>query len=1158
MGGLAAAAALGAVGLVGAYWSAGSDPGGNGHALAGVLPTGATPSLSIASRTATVSWAQSTVNGSLLGQLTAGGYSVSRYEEDDPGTPIPAGGTCSGVLSGASDPVTCTESGLPTGRWTYTVTPLLHSWTGGESAPSASGTIAPDVPVSVTLTNGGGAGGAFINTTNQSSLTFAVVLLATSLASDTVTLTLTDGSQTVTQTAAGIDGGGTLTFTSVDASALANGAITISASAASSYGDTSSPRTLTRTKDTIGPALVSLSMRDNNANGKVDRVLATFSEALAAYSAGTAPWTLANVPSGGSLSSVSVSGTLATLTIAEGAGAPDTAVGSFTLALASAATGIRDAAGNLSAFAATSPADGARPVLVSGTLVMRDVDGNGKVDRVLATFSETLVASSDTAPWTLTAVPSAGSLASVSTSGATSTLVLTEGAGAQNTAVGSFRVVLAASATGIRDAAANQASFASTAPVDQATPVLVSLVMQDVNVNGKVDRVLATFSEALAAYSAGTAPWTLANVPSGGSLSSVSVSGTLATLTIAEGAGAPDTAVGSFTLALASAATGIRDAAGNLSAFAATSPADGARPVLVSGTLVMRDVDGNGKVDRVLATFSETLVASSDTAPWTLTAVPSAGSLASVSTSGATSTLVLTEGAGAQNTAVGSFRVVLAASATGIRDAAANQASFASTAPVDQATPVLVSLVMQDVNVNGKVDRVLATFSEALAAYSAGTAPWTLANVPSGGSLSSVSVSGTLATLTIAEGAGAPDTAVGSFTLALASAATGIRDAAGNLSAFAATSPADGARPVLVSGTLVMRDVDGNGKVDRVLATFSETLVASSDTAPWTLTAVPSAGSLASVSTSGATSTLVLTEGAGAQNTAVGSFRVVLAASATGIRDAAANQASFASTAPVDQATPVLVSLVMQDVNVNGKVDRVLATFSEALAAYSAGTAPWTLANVPSGGSLSSVSVSGTLATLTIAEGAGAPDTAVGSFTLALASAATGIRDAAGNLSAFAATSPADGARPVPIGVGSTNNGVTAGLMEAGDILQVTFSEQLAALGSAVTAITESDPTGSGSDRLTVTGLTAVAGVSTGSNLYITTDNTTASFASSAIGLAGAVMSATVSGGCTGTCGVNLGIGVGALVFTPDPTLRDGAGNTAAGSFTTAATFRLF
>ena len=45
------------------------------------------------------------------------------------------------------------------------------------------------------------------------------------------------------------------------------------------------------------------------------------------------------------------------------------------VALASAATGIRDAAGNLSAFAATAPTDGARPVLVAGTLVMRDVDG---------------------------------------------------------------------------------------------------------------------------------------------------------------------------------------------------------------------------------------------------------------------------------------------------------------------------------------------------------------------------------------------------------------------------------------------------------------------------------------------------------------------------------------------------------------------------------------------------------------------------------------------------------------------------------------------------------------------------------------------------------------------------------------------------------------
>ena len=218
------------------------------------------------------------------------------------------------------------------------------------------------------------------------------------------------------------------------------------------------------------------------------------------------------------------------------------------VALASAATGIRDAAGNLSSFAATAPTDGARPVLVSGTLVMRDVDGK----RQGRPRARHLLARRSSPPPTPHPGRSRTSPAQARSPRSRPRARLrrsssAEGAGAQNTAVGTFRVVLAASATGIRDAAGNQASFGSTAPVDQATPVLVSLVMQDVNTNGKVDRVLATFSESLAAYSAGTAPWTLANVPSGGSLSSVSVAGAVATLTIAEGAGAPDTAVGSFT-----------------------------------------------------------------------------------------------------------------------------------------------------------------------------------------------------------------------------------------------------------------------------------------------------------------------------------------------------------------------------------------------------------------------------------------------------------------------------------------------------------------------------------------------------------------------------------------------------------------------------------
>ena len=135
------------------------------------------------------------------------------------------------------------------------------------------------------------------------------------------------------------------------------------------------------------PAMVSLEMFDANANGKVDQVKATFSENLASSTA-TAPWTLVNVPSGGTLASVSVSGTIATLTINEGAGAANTAVGTFTVALAASATGIRDAAGNQSSFAATTPADKAAPARTA--LDMKDVNGNGKVDQVVVTFSETL------------------------------------------------------------------------------------------------------------------------------------------------------------------------------------------------------------------------------------------------------------------------------------------------------------------------------------------------------------------------------------------------------------------------------------------------------------------------------------------------------------------------------------------------------------------------------------------------------------------------------------------------------------------------------------------------------------------------------------------------------------------------------------------------
>ena len=119
----------------------------------------------------------------------------------------------------------------------------------------------------------------------------------------------------------------------------------------------------------------------------------------------------------------------------------------------------------------------------------------------------------------------------------------------------------------------------------------------------------------------------------------------------------------------------------------------------------------------------------------------------------------------------------------------------------------------------------------------------------------------------------------------------------------------------------------------------------------------------------------------------------------------------------IDNTAPTLSTLQMFDVDADGKVDQVKATFSETLETYSAPTTVWTLANAPGGASntLASVAVATPVATLTLNEGN--VNTASGTFTIALAANASGIRDLAGNQSSFAATSVADKAAPVPTNV---------------------------------------------------------------------------------------------------------------------------------------------
>jgi hypothetical protein len=265
----------------------------------------------------------------------------------------------------------------------------------------------------------------------------------------------------------------------------------------------------------------------------------------------------------------------------------------------------------------------------------------------------------------------------------------------------------------------------------------------------------------------------------------------------------------------------------------------------------------------------------------------------------------------------------------------------------------------------------------------------------------------------------------------------------------------------------------------------------------------------------------------------------------------------------------------MFDNDHDGKVDHVVATFDETLGSCAAPcTSGWTLSNVPSGGTLSSVAVSGTTATLNLTEGAGPPNTAVGSFTVALA-ATGGIVDAAGNHSSFAAQAPADKAPPVPIAVVLADGD---GTIAAGDTASVTFSEPLAV------ATVCSTWSGNGSNQ----SIAANSDVSVTVADNGTADDTLSAVASAAncggtvhfgiidLGSAGWVAATTTYNGTgrnksrvdwtvsTSTLRVTLGTasatsgtvsGSVNAAYTPDAAITDPAGNTAAGSVTATTRF---
>lgn len=108
----------------GAWSTAGT---GAAASRAAVVGAGSTPLAVGLLTTVSVTWAASTVGGA-----PAQGYRIRRYNAVS-GAESVVGGTCAGVVAGTS----CTESGVGLGTWRYSVTPVVHGWSGVESPLSA-------------------------------------------------------------------------------------------------------------------------------------------------------------------------------------------------------------------------------------------------------------------------------------------------------------------------------------------------------------------------------------------------------------------------------------------------------------------------------------------------------------------------------------------------------------------------------------------------------------------------------------------------------------------------------------------------------------------------------------------------------------------------------------------------------------------------------------------------------------------------------------------------------------------------------------------------------------------------------------------------------------------------------------------------------------
>jgi hypothetical protein len=487
-----------------------------------------------------------------------------------------------------------------------------------------------------------------------------------------------------------------------------------------------------------------------------------------------------------------------------------------------------------------------------------------------------------------------------------------------------------------------------------------------------------------------------------------------------------------------------------------------------------QDLDADGKIDALKITFDDEIKDSTVTAANFDVAGYAGEAFSSTTNSDVADNNVIyitfTEGGASDSDAVPNLTYT-AGTATDLADNAL--ATNGPTASTDKAKPVITAVREFDMNADGSIDETMLTYSEAISDASITVANFTIGGTTADAKMAATSTNGVDtnaaddATITIKVTAGVSGTEKKAVVYTAGTTADmSVGANVGVTQTFIAGDVTDSAKPIITSATL--KDIDTNGKIDRVDTVWSENLTLDA-------TAATSHGfqfsghglgatSVTNFTIAGGSNTLNISipEAGESTDTSVSDFNLIYTAGTNDLTDGTTTVAtktltSVSTPALADGAVPQIVSSTGLDGDNDGKTNSYTITFSENLTDKGAAAlnANFTAKNTTTAGviTVSTVGIGltagGGATKVTLNLDDADSDNYTGPITFSYSGALGGdvVEDASSATNDFAAVTDSaltDDVAPVLLSSRGGSNGGTADVLDnAGEIIDLIFSEPM-------------------------------------------------------------------------------------------------------------------